>query len=151
MKVYDFLAHHCKNSFASSIKTYINFLNPLKRKYDAILFPSALVATIDEWIEINKSISSEENPEKIKTNLAVDNLAYLFRILSDNSLISKDNQAITIRVVSSAFESKTKAEYSQDNFDKHFRGPQTDAIEYWIYWFKKLLKAAEDDLQKKLR
>ena len=143
MKVSLFLNFQLEKNFNSDLKFFHPYLTQLTRTYSSRIFTDQLTTTIEEWLSNNKPLDQKPRKEKVKTNLTVDNLAYLFRALVDLDLFSNENKAAVIRMIADNMQSKMREDLSKNSIEKKFFEPTDDAIAFWIDQFKKLAAKAE--------
>ncbi len=87
----------------------------------------------------------QESKKKIKTDLTVQQLGYLFRIFKEEGIItSKINQEI-YEVVIESFSSKRKEDISHNTLKNHFESPERDTIDFWRQKFMQLVQKARKD------
>jgi hypothetical protein len=141
----DLLNYQLEQNFDSDLKEFIKYLVLLRRKFENILFSKGLTEAITEWISINEKNISKK---KIKTHLTVDQLAFLFKALVENKLLSDDNKNDIINMVCENFEAKKQPHISVKSFNGKFYTPTEDAIKFWVDQFDKLNKLSIREEQK---
>jgi predicted transcriptional regulator len=151
MKLSDFLFYHLQSNFNNVLKDFKPYLTRLTRKYSPIIFSNELTLSIQEWLAENKIPDDVSKSEKVKTNLSVDKLSYLFRVLVDLNLVSPDNKAAVIRMITNNFESKMKENLSQRSVETKFYDPSDESIAFWKDQFVKMIAKTEKDRENNLK
>ena len=145
----EFLQYHLDHNFEGELNSFIRFMVLIKRKFEMPLFTDGSIDAVNQWIQENEINVKNSVTEKIKTYLTVEELACLFKALTETNLIDKSNKKSIFRVIGKSFESKTREEISIGSIDKNFASPTFDTWESWEDKFDKLHKFAATQKQKK--
>lgn len=85
--------------------------------------------------EHEAKVSAALNPvkpyAKIKTNLSVSQLAFMFRALFDNKIIPASNKTELFKTIAEVFQTKGKDDPSKNSIKNKFDTPDTNAVEFW--------------------
>lgn len=144
-----FLEYHLDKNFEGHLKKFIGFLVLIKRKFEEPLFSKGLIDATDNWIKEWEIDLKDSGGEKIKAHLSVEQLAFIFRALHECKLIEGNNAKLIGRVVSRAFNSKAKEDFSPGNLSKKYYELSDDTLEFWLYQFSKMEAFARRQLEKK--
>ncbi len=147
MQLNSFLKYHLEANFDSDIKLFCVYLTQLERKLGKDLFTAETSASVRDWVQENKD-KKFVGRKKLKTNLTVDKLAYLFKALTHAKLISDENKNDVISFAVEHFESKQQATISEGSFNSKFYSPDIDTLEYWKDQFNNLEKNTIREIQK---
>lgn len=96
-------------------------------------------------------LSTQEFPEsqkKIKTNLSVPQLAYLFKVLQEVGIITNNNNQEIYAVLKQNFSSKKREDISSNTLKNDFEAPDYATIEFWREKFMQLVQKARKDKEK---
>jgi hypothetical protein len=127
---------------------------------EAAHYPKCWIQHIDESIiKVNELIETcklfsgtsgkKQVPQiKIKTDLSVPELAYLFRVLKEEKLINiaSGKAEEFFRAVSDSFSSKMQPEISPKSFKTDFYSPDPNIINFWHQKFIHFAQRAKKDL-----
>lgn len=141
-----FFKYHLDQNFDGDMKEFRAYVAMVKRKYENPLYHKGLAEAIQEWIILNES---NPNPKKIKTSMTVGQLAFLFRMLVKNKLISEEPLKRLFECICLNFESKGMEQISALSFHNNYHSYTKEAAEFWIDQFDKLEKLSIRELQKK--
>ncbi|MEI6766892.1 MAG: hypothetical protein WCM76_14780 [Bacteroidota bacterium] len=83
----------------------------------------------DKPNSISETISSANN--KIKVNLTVPELAFLFRVLYDNGLIEVKNKTDLFKSIAEVFQTKKTDTISSNSVKNNFDMPDFKAVDFW--------------------
>ncbi|MGQ7870924.1 hypothetical protein [Sunxiuqinia sp. sy24] len=81
----------------------------------------------------SSTLNIDNNFKKIQTNISVEQLALLFRILKDENIIAKNTEVKNLtRAISNLFSTKKAEIISPNTLKNHFDAPTPSAIEFWL-------------------
>ena len=91
-----------------------------------------------------------ENPTrtKLKTNLTVKQIAYLFRALYDEGIIESKHKTDICNFIAESFSSKQKEDVSANSLRNAFESPDFNAVDFWHEKFTHLMQRAKKDKEK---
>lgn len=97
-----------------------------------------------------QSISSlnSQQKKKLKTNLTVSELTYLFKALNAEKIISSRYNSDIYSFISDNFSSKQQEDISTKSIKNHFEDPDPAAITFWQGKFANLKERAKKDKEK---
>lgn len=114
-------------------------INNLKIEY-----LNKLIAVID-----NFSFETAHVPvKKLKTNLTVKEIAYLFRALHDEGIIESRQKTDLFNFIAENFSSKQKDEISANSIKNAFDTPDYNAVDFWQEKFTHFMQKAKKDKEK---
>lgn len=132
------------------ITNFRRVINKHVALYDAGLIVSS-VDKITERIVLPQSerLVLPSLPEKIKVNLSVPQLAYLFRLLYEvkPDIFPGLSKADLYRFIAANFTTKGKGdtEISIDSLNNHFCTPEKKTAAFWIEYLKKMLTQSRNE------
>lgn len=95
------------------------------------------------------SIQTQQEPKnKLKTNLTVKEIAYLFRALYDEGIIEAKHKTDIFNFIAESFSSKQKEDVSANSIKNAFDVPDFNAIDFWQGKFTHLMQRAKKDKEK---
>ena len=95
------------------------------------------------------SIQNNLQPkQKLKTNLTVKEIAYLFRALHDEGIIESRQKTDLFNFIAENFSSKQKDEISANSIKNAFDTPDYNAVDFWQEKFTHLMQKAKKDKEK---
>ena len=106
---------------------------------------------VDEQLNLlapNTKTETKPTITKVDTNLTVPQLAYLFRALVDEDLITPKQKTDLFKAVSEIFKTKGTETISSSSFKNHFNSPESNAIDFWQGKFTHLMQRAKKDKSK---
>ena|SRR5690554_715102 len=110
---------------------------------------------IDNLIIIRNNIKSilslNENTlikNKLKTNLTVKEIAYLFRALYEEGIIEAKHKTDICNFIAESFSSKQKEDVSANSLRNAFESPDFNAVDFWHEKFIHLMQRAKKDKEK---
>lgn len=105
-----------------------------------------------QLIELNPNANAkpETKPSitKVDTTLTVPQLAYLFRALVDEKLITPKQKTDLFKAVTEIFKTKATESISPDSFKNKYDAPESKAIEFWQEKFTHLMQRAKKEKSK---
>lgn len=115
------------------LKTYVNNLVVIRDNIKEIL-----------------SITDNELPKnKLKTNLTVKEIAYLFRALYEEGIIEARRKTDIFNFIAESFSSKQKEDVSANSIKNAFDIPDFNAMDFWQGKFTHLMQRAKKDKENK--
>lgn len=90
----------------------------------------------------------QESKKKIKTNLSVPQLAYLFKVLKEVGIITNNENNEIYNVLEQNFSSKQREDISINTLKNDFEAPAYATIEFWREKFMLLVQKARKDKEK---
>lgn len=106
---------------------------------------------LDELISLIKNFSfstSEHTSQRLKTNLSVKELTYLFRALHDEKIVESRQKTDIFNFIADNFSSKQKDEISANSIKNAFDIPDYNAVDFWQEKFTHLMQKAKKDKEK---
>lgn len=106
---------------------------------------------LDQLVNLIDGFSFETAPvpsKKLKTNLTVKELAYLFRALHDEKIIESRQKTDIFNFIADNFSSKQKDEISANSIKNAFDTPDYNAVDFWQEKFTHLMQKAKKDKEK---
>lgn len=85
---------------------------------------------------------------KLKTNLTVKEIAYLFRALHDEGIIEFRQKTDLFSFIADNFSSKQKDEVSANSIKNAFDTPDLNAVDFWQEKFTHFMQKAKKDKEK---
>ena len=86
--------------------------------------------------------------QKLKTNLTVKELAYLFRALHDEKIIESRQKTDLFNFIAESFSSKQKEDISANSIKNAFDTPDYNAVDFWQEKFTHFMQKAKKDKEK---
>lgn len=86
--------------------------------------------------------------QKLKTNLTVKEIAYLFRALHDEGIIEARQKTDIFNFISESFSSKQKEDISANSIKNAFDTPDFNAVDFWQEKFTHFMQKAKKDKEK---
>lgn len=86
--------------------------------------------------------------QKLKTNLTVKEIAYLFRALHDEGIIESRQKTDLFNFIAENFSSKQKDEISANSIKNAFDTPDYNAVDFWQEKFTHFMQKAKKDKEK---
>lgn len=83
--------------------------------------------------------------KKLKTNLSVTQLGYLFRVIYDLKIIDVQHKTEIYNFIADNFSSKQKDDVSLNSVKNAFDTPDTQAVNFWQSKFVDLMNKAKKD------
>ena len=100
-----------------------------------------------DYYKANMHIKPETNKiqsiTKIPTDLSVDKLAYLFRVLCDGKVMQPKVETDMYRAIAALFSSLKKDDISEKSIKNKFVTPEIQAVQYWDEGFAQLQRIAK--------
>jgi len=85
--------------------------------------------------------------DKIKTNLTVPQISFLFRcLLEENDILEEKNKTALRQSIASCFTSKRRENISAESIRKKFNSFDDETILFWIDRLQRMLQFAQDEL-----
>ncbi len=106
---------------------------------------------VDEQLNLlapNTKTETKPTITKIDTTLTVPQLAYLFRALVDEKLITPKQKTDLFKAVTEIFKTKATESISPDSFKNKYDAPESKAIEFWQEKFTHLMQKAKKEKSK---
>jgi hypothetical protein len=100
---------------------------------------------------IKSILSLDENlviKNKLKTNLTVREIAYLFRALYEEGIIESKHKTDIFNFIAESFSSKQKEDVSANSIKNAFDVPDFNAVDFWHEKFIHLMQRAKKDKEK---
>lgn len=91
---------------------------------------------------------SSKSKKKLKTNLTVKEIAYLFRALHDEGIIESRQKTDLFNFIAENFSSKQKDEVSANSIKNAFDTPDVNAVDFWQGKFIHLMQKSKKDKEK---
>ena len=91
--------------------------------------------------------TAQQKP-KLKTNLTVKEIAYLFRALHDEGIIEFRQKTDLFSFIADNFSSKQKDEVSANSIKNAFDTPDLNAVDFWQEKFTHFMQKAKKDKEK---
>lgn len=120
----------------------ITEINNLKIEY-----LDQLVNLIDSFSFETASVPSK----KLKTNLTVKEIAYLFRALHYEGIIEARQKTDIFNFIAESFSSKQKEDISGNSIKNAFDTPDFNAVDFWQEKFTHFMQKAKKDKENLLR
>lgn len=96
--------------------------------------------------ETSKPLPVPSSPiDKFRTDLSVPELAYLFKILTEEGLLQVGNKTDLFKQIATHFASKQSQAISWKSLKNNFDVPPLRAIESWSTRFRKMYQIAKED------
>jgi predicted metal-dependent hydrolase len=92
--------------------------------------------------------TQQEPKNKLKTNLTVKEIAYLFRVLNDEGIIDAKHKTDIFNFIAENFSSKQKEDVSVNSIKNAFDTPDFNAMDFWFEKFIRLRDNVKKDKQK---
>ena len=86
--------------------------------------------------------------QKLKTNLTVKEIAYLFRALHDEGIIESRQKTDVFNFIAENFSSKQKEDISGNSIKNAFDTPDFNAVDFWQEKFTHFMQKAKKDKEK---
>ncbi|WP_156832009.1 hypothetical protein [Kaistella palustris] len=86
--------------------------------------------------------------QKLKTNLSVKELAYLFRVLYDEEIIDSKHKTDIFNFIAENFSSKQKEDISANSIKNAFDTPDFNTVDFWQEKFTHFMQKARKDKEK---
>lgn len=102
------------------------------------------------FADFNRAINQqEEKPKnKLKTNLNVKEIAYLFRVLFDEGIIDAKHKTDVFNFISESFSSKKADDVSPNSIKNAFDTPDYNAMDFWHTKFIHFTQKVKKDKEK---
>lgn len=102
------------------------------------------------FADFNRAINQqEEKPKnKLKTNLNVKEIAYLFRVLFDEGIIDAKHKTDVFNFISESFSSKKADDVSPNSIKNAFDTPDYNAMDFWHTKFIHFAQKVKKDKEK---
>ena len=92
--------------------------------------------------------STMQPKQKLKTNLTVKEIAYLFRALHEEGIIESRQKTDMFNFIAENFSSKQKDEISANSIKNAFDTPDFNAVDFWQEKFTHFMQKAKKDKEK---
>lgn len=92
--------------------------------------------------------NTAQSKPKLKTNLTVKEIAYLFRALHDEGIIESRQKTDLFNFIAENFSSKQKDEISANSIKNAFDTPDYNAVDFWQEKFTHFMQKAKKDKEK---
>lgn len=100
-------------------------------------------------IQHNSNTDNTSEPKKkLKTNLTVKEIAYLFRALHDEGIIEARQKTDIFNFIAENFSSKQKEHISANSIKNAFDTPDPNAVDLWQEKFTHFMQKAKKDKEK---
>lgn len=142
MKIDSFLQYHLVDNFGGKVKEYCKYLIQINRKFIGIFFTPELFDSVKDWVTVNENKQDVSITKKIKTDLTVDQLAFLFKALAVNHHFEDNTLTEVFEWVCENFESKRMADISVKSMHNNFYTTPPEVLDFWEDNFDKLSKIA---------
>lgn len=129
------------------LSTFRNIVEKYVRQYDeGKIVPLGNMGQLPSSTKNENKLLEESIPipsYKVKTNLSVAKLAYLFRMLYDAGLLASANKEDLYRSLSANFTTKKTDNISTNTLNNDFNSPEKATAEFWEAKLKEMLKQAK--------
>lgn len=141
------------NDLENSLNNFVNALNGYIKHYPNFVEVTCL--SLDSYkkkyygLDINSNTSQPSKPKKkLKTNLTVVEIAYLFRVLYDKKIIDSKYKTHIYKFIAENFSSKEKDDISPKSLKNAFDTPDYNTIDFWQEKFTHFMQKAKKDKEK---
>lgn len=138
------------NDLENSLNNFVNALNGYIKHYPNFVEVTCL--SLDSYkkqyygLDKNSNTSqSSELKKKLKTNLTVKEIAYLFKALHEEGIIEAKHKTAIFNFIADSFSSKQQEDISVKSIKNAFDTPNFHAVDFWQEKFTHFMQKARKD------
>ena len=133
-----------------SLRYFVEALNRYIKHYSTYVdvVQHSLEEFKKEYYGLKPNSNSQQNvppKKKLKTNLTVKEIAYLFRALESVKIIESNQKTDIFNFIAESFSSKQKEDISAKSLKNAYTTPDLNAVDFWLQKFGDCKEKARKD------